>query len=211
MTGNEVYERFVRLASAGIQTDESRWDEPYVQNLVDTCRATAIQSIYVKTKIIHPNWVQELNLEFSEDLQEDNCFQRFECPMFLSLDGSTQGLMFVGSQRNNCTIPVVRTRAELGIYQNNRVTANRMMGLYVYPYLDIYQKGIILEQVRVGGVFQYPFQLPTYNKMIDEYPVTTDVLEIMEEIWVSKLKVIMATPLDVLPDSKETPATLPKQ
>jgi hypothetical protein len=211
MTGNEVYERFVRLASAGIQTDESRWDEPYVQNLVDTCRATAIQSIYVKTKIIHPNWVQELNLEFSEDLQEDNCFQRFECPMFLSLDGSTQGLMFVGSQRNNCTIPVVRTRAELGIYQNNRVTANRMMGLYVYPYLDIYQKGIMLEQVRVSGVFQYPFQLPTYNKMIDEYPVTTDVLEIMEEIWVSKLKVIMATPLDVLPDSKETPATLPKQ
>jgi hypothetical protein len=69
----------------------------------------------------------------------------------------------------------------------------------------------MLEQVRVGGVFQYPFQLPTYNKMIDEYPVTMDVLEIMEEIWVSKLKVIMATPLDVLPDSKETPATLPKQ
>ena len=28
MTGNEVYERFVRLASAGIQTDESRWDAP---------------------------------------------------------------------------------------------------------------------------------------------------------------------------------------
>lgn len=211
MTGNEVYERFVRLASAGIQTDESRWDAPYIENLVDTCRATAIQAVYQKTKIIHPNWVQEIDLEYSDDLQEDPCFQRFECPMFLSLDGSVQGLMFAGSQHNNCTIPVVRTRPELGIYQNNRVTANKMIGLYVYPYLDIHQKGVMIEMVRVGGVFQYPLQLPTYNKMIDEYPVTTDVLNLMEELWVNKLKVIMATPLDVIPDTKETPATLPKQ
>jgi len=86
-----------------------------------------------------------------------------------------------------------------------------MIGLYVYPYLDIHQKGVMIEMVRVGGVFQYPLQLPTYNKMVDEYPVTTDVLDLMEELWVNKLKVIMTTPLDVIPDTKETPATLPKQ
>lgn len=204
MTGNEVYERFVRLAQAGIETDENSWDRPYIEDMVDSCRATAIQQVYQKNgKLIHQNWIQEIKPTYSEDMQEDPCFQRFEIPMFLSMDTSQNGFMYWTGGGNNCTGKWTTSRASLAGYQHNPVTAKENIGPFVYPYFDIYGHGIMVESLRAGGVFQYVFKLPTYNKQVDEYPITMDVLEIMEALFVQKLKVIFSQPLDVLPDTTE--------
>lgn len=206
-TANQVYERYMRIAQAGIMTDESRWKRRYIYDKMDTHRSQAIQLLWSKGRIINPIWIQTYFPEFSEDLQESDCDVVFEVPPFITLDTISDGLIGVGN--GMCRIPRVRTINELRSYQKIRATKNATMCIWQEGVVKVYGNGLILEELECTGIWLQPTMLPTFNTEIDIYPACQMVLAQMEDLWKKDLQTIGV--LDYVPDSAENQQNQPKK
>ena len=202
-TAEQVYERYMMLAQGFIVTDEARYDKPYILDRMDYHRGIAIQQIWIKgNKAINPLWLQPYTPQYSEDLQESNCYVLFECPPFITLDDASDGLISVFNGFNR--IPRVRTQSELNTYSTNRLTKNITKCFWESEILEVYGDALMLENINYEGLWLQPTRLPTFNVSEDLYPACQMVLSEMEQMWLQDLK--MAKPLDYVPDTQEAVA-----
>lgn len=165
-------ERF--LGGFGITTDENRWDGLYIESLIHKYSRMAIVNQFNKNKRINPIWIQTLELEFSEGLQEDDCSVRFEMPQYLQLDNVRGGLIYAGTVDRNCQFRVVNTRQDLINAQTHRNAGKRTRVLPLGDGVSVYGNDM-LEQMRVDIIALDPTQVKTYNKLKDEYPFNQEL------------------------------------
>ena len=189
LTLRERVEKIQREVAAGIITDESRYDYPYMVSLYNTGRAIALSMQWKATKRINPICYQKHYPKFELDLQLDNCIVRFRVPQVISLQGSsygetTDGDMYVGDVSGRTSYRKIRDRVELSTINGHRfMKANgRYMG-----YMFDGAMGVVevfgnpdLEKLFVNGIFMNPEDCNTYNVDVDNYPIddfTADLVE----------------------------------
>lgn len=177
----DVTERF--LSNSGVRTDESKWDEPYIVNLINRYRGMAITQSFAANKNINPLWIQRYDLVYEEDAQEDACLVKFNMPSVMMLGNTQTGLIYFGNVNGICPFRFVKTRMELAMYNSHRYNnkTKTIRAIYVEGALEV-RNDQMLQNAFIEGVFNIPSDLPTFNVNKDQYPISEDLIPLMHQL-----------------------------
>jgi len=208
MTYKQIVDRMTANVQAAIKTDESRFGREFVVSHLNSARSTAIQQFWQKNRKVNPQWLQDFDLEYSADLQEDvpnNCITKYYVPSWISLDGKTDGMMFVGNAANK-GFRIFNTRAELVSYLNIPSQSP-----YSGRFVGVVREGGMIElhysnRIKSGRIlmlYNNPLDCPSYNIDSDPYPATEDLLVQMEELLLRKMAAMAQQPIDLVPNKND--------
>lgn len=210
-TLEQVVEEIIRTdLDGGIFTDENRTDSDYMEAIVHQFRAEAIFQFSQKYKRINNQWTQQHFPIFDETLQFENDRVIFLCPDFITIDEVRDGGFYIGTTCGNNNYRKVVTRADLASRNNHRFMKTKQdvpKVLRSDGMLEIYGDTMI-EQVMVDAIFSRPTDLPEYNKYIDTYPITGEILVLMKDMVSKQVTApISERPIDTKSDSVSTAAS----
>jgi hypothetical protein len=205
-----IREQYISFAEAAIVTDENVWEAAFLDDKIDTHRVTAIKMLYGSKKYIQPQWVMKYIPTYKETLQTSDCYVRFYVPPFIILDEMTSGIQYIGTIDGMCHYRLNRTKGQLSAYTKNKYTKGRIQAYWQQGYLELYGEGIMVEQVRLDFIPERVKDIPTFNPNAHDYPVSTDLLSVMYELWKKDLALYKGLQPDLL--SNTTPQVQqPKQ
>ncbi len=211
-TLEEIVEEIIRAdLDGGIFTDENRTDSDFMEAIVHSYRADAIFKYSQKYKRPNNKWTQQHFPKYDKDLQYDNDRVVFLCPDFITIDEMRDGGYYIGTTCGNHNYSKVVTRADLASRNNHRYMKVRQdvpKVLRSDGMLEIYGD-TMLEEVLVDAIWQRPTDLPEFNKYIDPYPITGEILSLMKEMVTKQITSSIAEkPIDTMSDSLSTPASI---
>lgn len=202
----EIVEEIVRADNGGVFTDEQKQDMDYMESVVHEYRAQAIFLTFNKTRRINPAWTQKCEVTLDEDAQESEKYALFKVPQPVSLGQFMDGHMYVGSVCGTRNFRKCTSRADLANRNNHRYTRVKQdIEKVVYSDLcyEVYGN-TELKKLLVDGVMMYPTEVPTYNKWVDPYPISPDVLTIMKSFVIQETRPAAQAPSDTKSDSQHT-------
>jgi hypothetical protein len=220
MTAREIWNLISAMPANGILTEEQRMSQKYVYALMANYRGALVRLRYKETGTIHPAYYQKYYFDYSKDLQESNCYVRFFCPPPLSISKDVDGFFYVGTIPEG-SIPSIawsriKTRPALSNYNAHQTMKkilekntsalweNQNQMWEVYGNLDI-REGM------VEGVFANPFDIPGYNKEIDNFPVVQDDLALLTDlIYKGNTSIVFSRNPDLLSTSNDLTKQLAK-
>lgn len=218
MTRNQVVDRIVSDVQGAIKTDETRFTRDFVQSHIDSARAIAIQQAWVRVRRINPQWLQEFPLYYDADIQGDaKCVTTYNVPAWIGLDGKTDGMTFIGNSENN-NFRVINGRAELANYLNIPLQSpyeGRFVAVVREAgFIELHYKNRIkftdTNQGKILMLYDDPAMCPTYNILQDNYPISTEIMPLMEDLLIKKFFQMAGQPIDKISNSsdyKQAPIT----
>jgi len=209
----EIIEEIIRADNAGIITDEQKDDNDFLEALANEYRAQAIFDIYAKTKRINPAWTQQMVIDYDPQIQESDCYLLFPAPNPISLGPLMDGHIYIGSDCGAINYPKARSRADLANRNNHRhtrVKIDKPKVLFSDGCYEVYGN-MMLRKLMVDGINSYPTEVPTYNKYIDPYPISPDVLIMMKSYVIKETAQPTNTPADTKSDSQHTTTSINAQ
>ena len=213
----QITDSIVRADNAGIFTDENRADQDYMEAITHKARALAILQQYSKTKFFSTNWtskhIPEYNASYQEIVDYIN-YVKFPIPPVITLNDKMDGFVYVGTQNGVNQYRKMTSRATYVNNQNHRFTKiiNDTEKLMKYFYsdgaLEIYGNPNLTEPPLCDCIWADPTQANQYNKLYDDYPISLDLLPMMQEIlFKTDLVRIYAKQMDTKSDSTDSLAT----
>ena len=198
----QVYERLVRTVSAGMATDEDRWDYDFIISIADSMLAWAKQQWQVKFRRLPSQWFYTYEVPFNEDLQDDLCYKRFPVPNaiifpagFTALNiGTRDGEFF---NKYNSRIEMDNKRKHKLFQKKNGVLVEGNWA-YVWTEMEI-------DAITVSACVANLNELDVFNPDFDDYRVTDEVLVMAEQEMKRKYMDFMAQKMpDLISNSKDT-------
>ena len=209
MTYKQIVDRITANVQAGIKTDETRFGREFVVSHINSARAVAIQQAWMKFKRINPQWLQEYEFKYSEDLQSDvknTCITKYNIPGWISLDGKTDGMLFVGNSDNK-QFRIFNSRPEFSSYLNIKSQSP-----YGGRYIGVVREGNFMElhyksRIKFGRmlmIYQSPLDCKTYSIDFDPYPVTEEIVSMMEDLLMRKFISMSQQPIDSVSNKNDS-------
>lgn len=216
MTLPEIIDYIKRNPSGGIATDESRFDDVYLESILNVYRAQVLKLVYQKDNRINPVCYQRHYPEFEKKLQDGAlCKVLFRSPEVISFDSRSDGFRYVGSIDCANAFRRHQSRATLSTVIKNKflnIESGRFTS-YLYngsdQLIEVYGNPMI-QELLIEAVFADPSEIPIYNKQIDQYPVNEDLLPmIFEQVFKAVTGPQAATPTDLISEGNDaTPQQL---
>lgn len=208
----EIIERIQRLPDGGIITDENRWDEDFLESIINTFRLVVIRDSYNKNnKRINPSCYQKYYCVYDADIQEDGMIKFFHPPV-TSMDGFSDGFRYIGSSEGSEDFRRITSRAKLSLYNNHKVmsvkSGRNTTVLYDgnSEYLEVYGNQLIRECL-TESILLNPMDSQYYNKKTDQYPIGDDMIPMLEDyIFRAQTSIESSRNPDVVSSSSEIPA-----
>jgi hypothetical protein len=205
----ELAENIERMVAGGISTDETRFDTPYLYSKINEGYAVVTRNDYVKNRRFNSVSILKLYPEFEQDYQTNVCITRFQLPTgFISISPIQDGLVYVGSSSKNETFRRIKSRTELAGMLKNPVMSPAS-GRYIAALVDgliieLYSKNHIKNPL-VEGVWNDPTLLPDYNILKDQYPLSQDMIPLVERyVFEQSLQIEAATNPDTVSNTRDT-------
>ena len=204
-----------RDESGGIRTEENRWDDEYIINVINIARGELAHIVYngdryrAANKRLNPTWYQKVWLYKDENLQDDPCMVKFKCPPMITLDRDSDGARFIGTQAGSCEFKRIKNRNEIAQIRKHKVMNSIFeRGINVLydgdlQIWEVYTK-TLLERMLVEALIQDPRSVSSYNIDEDEYPVPDDYVPMLLDIVKARLYPQSMKPADFTDDGKET-------
>jgi hypothetical protein len=209
----EIIEEIVRADNSGVFTDENKEDNDYMESVIHEYRAQAMFIVYQKTKRINSAWTQRCVLDYEEDLQESNEYVLFKSPSPISFGSMNDGHLYVGSECGTRNFRKAVSRADLAnrkLHRHTRTRTDIEKVLFSDLCYEVYGN-TELRTLLVDGVHTIPTDVPSYNKYIDKYPISPDVLTIMKSYVVLETAAPVNQPADTVSDSQATTTSINAQ
>lgn len=204
MTINEIYQQIISAPSSGFLTDDNRVDAPYVYSLINTSFATAIRNTYALTKKIHANWYIPYYPKYERLSQGDGCFGKFTMPEFIEFDSAISGLGFIGSLQFNKTFIPVTSRTYFADMQHDKIRRPGRKNYILIENREVELYGDFVKDFKMMLIPANPFDIPTFNQDIDEYPADQVVInEIKKLILGVDVQYIWKTRPDTISNAKD--------
>jgi len=209
MTYKELVDRITSNVQAGIKTDETRFSRDFVKAHLNTARATAIQQSFAKYRKINPIWQQEFELVYDADVQLDvnsTCITRYNVPTWIGIDGRTDGMLFVGNSTNR-GFRIFNSQSELSLYLNLPLQdpyTGRYVGVVRYAdHIELHFSNRV-KSGKILMLYQDPLQCPTFNEDLDQYPVTEELIGMIEDLILRKFMSVAQQPIDRVPNKSDS-------
>ena len=185
---------------------ENRYDQRYVETVFNTYRGKYIRMNYQLNKRIHPSCYQKFYPEYNPYAQPKNgCFATFAIPNIIAIDEHGDGLRYVGTDEfvtgKTMNFRRVPSRGWLSTYNYHPVMTTKNSSWIGFLYdassgiIELYGNGAtITNPPLVDAIFANPFDVPTYNKTLDQYPINDDAIpEIEKMIFMDNTRIAEAT------------------
>ena len=190
-----IADSIIRLIQGGISTSETKFDIPYLYQVIHETRAAILKATFTKERRIQSTWTQIYIPDFNADLQDDKCVVKFEVPAPIALDNKTDGFLYVGTLQKNCAFRKVVSRAELANINKHRTGKKAIKYLYSEGIMEVYADPMIKEMM-IDGVFANPALLPTYNINFSLYPIDGASLALLKTTVAQQMNPSAQTPAD---------------
>lgn len=210
MTYKELVDLLTANVQAAVKTQDSRFSWEFVSQHAATARSFAIKDFWIRHRRINPNWLQDVDLVYNEDLQADvedrNCTVRYRVPVYNTLDGKADGLTFVGTYKGKPFVTFNSVQHYHSCSSINHMNASKGFIVAVIKnagYLDVKWKARITSGLKVKCLLSDPRDSKRFNVDIDEYPVTQDLLPMMEDFLLKKMSDMSGRPIDMVPNKND--------
>lgn len=210
-TLSQIVDVVRRDLQSGINADESKLDDLYLERKIHQARAIIIQTFISKGRdYINDAWLQELDIDQVErDL--DCGAVDFECPTVISTDSQIDGFVYVG--HINGIKPFIRHRGSYSGLTMHSVFRSRIKKDITWEFLVTLQNRSLircfgnpkLEKIKVQAIFNDPTEVPGYRKDTDRYPVDSTVERELIELVTTSLFSKLRMPADLISNSQDKP------
>lgn len=194
---------------AGISSNEDSISRQQVEMQIHLGRNVIIAN-KIKDKRngtrVHPSWVQTYFPDYDIEENDGLCTAEFDLPSPIYMDLKRDGLMWVGNAQQTHLFTRVYDYSEyMSMMQSNIL--KRIIGRKTaYIYADGRIKIIgdkLTKNICVGIVAMYPTEIPSYNRDVDQYPIDTDTLSMVQEYVLGKFLARESVAVaDTSPDGK---------
>jgi len=221
MLADEIIDRLMRIGGGGITTDESRWDWDYLYTQLNVQSRNLLISWFngsrqqAANRSIPNQYLQSYICEYEPALQDDDCVVKFRVPQTIIINGTTDGIVYVGTTTRSCNFHRIRKRTALSDFKNNRVTANMIeKGLKTFVLFDntnidndmmiaeVYGAPM-LKELLVEMVQKNPSDNPLFNRAYHDYPMSDNHISMMEDMITRGLLSMKSQPIDDTPNFSE--------
>lgn len=193
----------------GVSSDESRFDDLYIETKIHGARAAVISNYLQKgMDWLNDSWVQTVDLDYV-DRDVDCGTVSFSCPSVITIDGHADGFVYVGHV--NGIKPFIRARNSYTTLTMHRAFKNSSNLFWDWKNLELNKQAILvynnhrLEFIQVRGVFNNPVEVPGFRKDTDWYPVDALIKrDLVEMVTLDLLRKGRVTP-DYISDSQDKP------
>ena len=186
----EVRSRIMALPSAGVANlKDSRFTPAYLDNLANQARGAAIRERVRRNNPVHQSWYMTWEPEYSTTFQKTGldddalCYVRFKMIPYISINSRLDGINFIGGANNNVLYRQVNDRATFAMNQKDRLLkAKSRMGIVHVLIEDgvceAWSK-INIDSLRIRLIPSDPFDIPTWNPDVDDYPIDVSLMDDM--------------------------------
>jgi len=204
MKTDELIDIVQRTVSGDIVTADNKYDDAYILQLIDGARAVWLVQIYAIDKRIAPICYQKYYPEYSITLQpKDRCFAKFKMPDIVKLDEHSDGIRYAGSDDYNGgqanDFRRIVSRAWLSTFFKHPIM-NPSTRFYSALYdassgvLELRGKAKFVKTPLVEALFKHPTQIPTFNRELDDYPLSIDgITAIQKMIFENDTRIVEST------------------
>ncbi len=210
-TLREIVHRILSNIGGGNTTDETRFDEPYIESEIHTARASILSALTKQSLSdrINEACVQAYSVELLEAQVEAGCdVVKFPCPTVIRLDDRHDGFVYDGHV--NSQKPFMRIRSNYTALSMHSMFQKEKGIVWDYQvdydgkfYIHIY-KNPKFRKLLVKALFNDPTKVPNYRTDIDQYPIDAAMEnDIVEQISVELMRKMVRT-ADVISDSLDT-------
>jgi hypothetical protein len=187
----EIVEMAIRLPDGGVISDLTRYDYDYMEAAVNVFSRRLLKLNYLKNKRINPVCYQKHWPQYEEDLQDDKCCVKFRHPEVITFDDSSDGFRYIGTEDYSKNFIRVKSRAWLSTFNDNQVTAvnndRRITVLYDGNLQILEVMGSpLFKKPMTESVLADPTSIPTFNKMVDQYPFPNDLIPDLMNMMLSE-------------------------
>jgi hypothetical protein len=209
---SEIVDEIKKELGGGVSSDESKFDDLYVETKIAGARAVIISNYLVKGGIewLNESWIQTVDLDYVDRDKECDVV-KFECPSVITVDQHNDGFLYVGHV--NGIKPFVRARRSFTTLSLHRVFKNSKNVMWDFKNLELGKQSLIiynnprLEKVQIRGIFNNPVEVPGFRKDKDWYPVDANVKKDLVEMVTLDLLRKTRVPPDYISDSVDKPTT----
>lgn len=187
MTLKEVKEKVERMLTSGIKTSESKYDAKFLYEEIHNGRALVLRNDYLKNKRWSPTAIQPYYPDYDIDFQDSVCYTRFELPTgFIQADARHDGMVYFGSSSDKImttrAFSRIKSRTELSDFLKHPVmspASGRYVGVLIEGDLATIISKDTIKNPFISGVWDNPTKLPDYNIGKDQYPLPSDMINLM--------------------------------
>jgi len=213
MTLPKLAEDIIKTAQGGIFANSSKFEIPYIYDLIHQYREVVLRMVYTKTGRINPVWTQKYIPEFVKEAQESSLYVVFDVPAPIVLDDQTDGFLYIGTQDKACNFRKNQNRAELAMYQHHRSTKVGINGpvktIYSDGRLECWGNPLLVDPPLVDAVWQNPTLLPEYNFELSDYPLGgDDIMAIKKMIFDTQTDNMAKSPTNRSVSMQDKPTTV---
>lgn len=168
-------------------TAENITDVKFMEYVLATTRAVCVRELYPTQNNVHEIYYQYVELQYEEDLQEDDCYTIFKYPVILNINSQVDGHQYIGSRKGDSSWVRIKSMSHWQNYlkaRNPRINDPRVY--YVlepqFGFVRVMKpKGEIKRAVGYS-IFADPLdKLISFNRQKDEYPTTPECLALVEK------------------------------
>lgn len=209
----DIVDEVKKDLSAGVSTDDSRFDDLYLEQKIHAARAVLIGNrIMGGIRLINDSWVQTIDTDFvSRDIDCGTVY--FTCPSPISVSSHEDGFVYVGHA--NGIKPFIRSRKSgFTTLTMHSLFQKSQQVFWDWKQLEQNKTQILiynnskLEYIQIRGMFNDPTEVPGFRKDTDAYPVDATLRkDIVEMVSIDLLKKIRITP-DYISDGQDKPSRI---
>ena len=205
-TLRQIIESAIGTVSGGLFIDDRNISTEQIEQKVHEGRSLWCDQQYMKTKRVHPDWLQRFYPEYDSELQLNKCVTVFNMPHVILFSDKTDGLQYFGSEDCPDNFTRISSRAALATMDKHPVmrVGRRNYVLYQNGQGECYTKTNIKPPI-VEAVFSRPTDVPTFNKDAHAYPVDPQGADFIEKyLTQTVLKMEISTPADKISDGVDS-------
>ena len=181
--------------SNGVSIDDSRFDDLALEEKIHSARAIVIANRITVGERINPAWIQKVDITAVERDVERGVVH-FECPTAISVDGMSNGFVYVGGTDGISPFISLGTgRTNLSV--NSKLSKMREIfwklevGLQNNTTIACYNNPK-LEDITIEMLANNPTEVPGYRKDVDEYPIdargANEIVEMLAVQIIGKMR-----------------------
>lgn len=187
MKTKQLLDKISAMPEGGIVSAINRYDFFYLLSVLNSFRAQFIRDAYSKKKRLNPRWYQKHWPTWTEDAKSD-CFTKFYMPAVVSLDNNSDGIRYVGTIDGDQGFMRIYSRQTLSDMQRHGVMnpGNNRNTYFLFDgnqnELEIRGKHFNTREMLTESIFSDPTAVPTFNVLMDDYPLSEDDIPAVEQM-----------------------------
>ncbi len=208
---DEITERIVRSCQGGKAKDETEIDFEYIESKIPKWRQAAMSILYngsreqAANSYISPDWYQTITIPIPSNQSNNNkSYITATVPKVIRINNNTDGFVFVGDDDDTVNFIRISSPSYASDLMSRGDLSEDVIGFIVLGSDIRFYGNKQLENFTIQAILSNPLDDPNFDIDNDQYPVSEDVVSVIERIAMQELLQEQNIPEDLINDGVDT-------